>query len=491
MVTTDHGREVVVRSCPRSEAAGVRAGMTLAHARALLPLPPANAESDPDTLVQVEPSRRERDDTALRAFAEWMARRFSPIVAADPPDGLLIDLTGCDRLFRGERALVRRVLHHTARLGFAARGAVAPTIGAAWALARYAESEDFFLSVEASSLCERLAPLSVAGLRIESDIQLALAEVAIDRIGHLYDLPRASLPSRFGPDLLLRLDQALGRSLETIDPVRPVEPPRVERLFAGPTTQTEAITLTVRELLDELQRELLRRESGVERLTLELERSDLDPWRTTINLSRPSREPGHLWSLLRTRVETAPLGFGVEGITLVANRTGRIRHEQSASERLGDHQTRGRSRNRHWGEFVDTVVGRLGPDRVTRMEMIERHRPERSFRFAPWTTPARLHPPDRPPTTPAADRPSELFSRAEPIEVMAKTPDGPILQFRRRDEVVAIRHTIGPERLGGEWWRHAEEATRDYFKALDDRGRWWWLYREVETRRWFAHGVWT
>ena len=72
----------------------MRHGMTVAHARALLPGETA-----------VEPHRPQRELAALEALGRW-ALRFSPIVAVDPPDGLLFDIAGCERLFGGERRLV-------------------------------------------------------------------------------------------------------------------------------------------------------------------------------------------------------------------------------------------------------------------------------------------------------------------------------------------------------------------------------------------------
>ncbi len=89
------GRQLVSHCCEQAAAAGVRAGLTVAHARALLPA---------DDVV-ITPQQPERDQAALQTLARW-ALRFSPIVAADPPDGLRLDVAGCERLFGGERRLL-------------------------------------------------------------------------------------------------------------------------------------------------------------------------------------------------------------------------------------------------------------------------------------------------------------------------------------------------------------------------------------------------
>ena len=47
------------------------------------------------------------DAQALDRLALWALQRYAPIVAADPPDGLVIDTTGAAHLHGGEDAMVR------------------------------------------------------------------------------------------------------------------------------------------------------------------------------------------------------------------------------------------------------------------------------------------------------------------------------------------------------------------------------------------------
>lgn len=476
-------RRLVARCCERSARAGVRPGMDLAHARALLPSEP----------VWVGPHRPERDADALRSLAIW-ATRFSPVVAPDPPEGLVLDITGCDRASGGEERLLHTLTGAVRRLGFAARAAIAPTLGCAWAVARFGEGS----IIPDSATRRALAPLPIAALRISEQARAALAEVGVERIGHILDLPRAALPSRFGPELLLRLDQALGQAMEVIEPVRPVEPPRVERQFDGPTTQYEAIETTVHDLLIPLAAELRRRESGARRLDIRLIRVDAPPECLTITLSRPSRSPRHLWSLVRPRLERVNLGFGVEFVSITAPRTARLRHEQAGA--LGGNVDEV-PMDRAAAELTDALVNRLGPDRVGSLALAESHIPERrGTGFQPVSLAdrrdagVRRDPGPEPLAAPetraaAADRPSLLLERPEPASAIAITPDGPpsLLRWRGRDLPIAA--AIGPERIGCEWWRRPESA-RDYFKVQDRVGRWLWVYRELRTNHWFVHGEW-
>jgi protein ImuB len=158
-------------------------------------------------------------------------------------------------------------------------------------------------------------------------------------------IDRAGVGARFGRQVLHRLDQAMGEAMEMIEPVRPLLPPTVERIFDGATTRTDAIERATVELIDELVPILEERGSGARVLRLELGRVDSVPVEMDVTLSRPSRDARHLWTLLRPSVERANLGFGVERVTLTAARTGRVHHTQSE----------------HWNEARSSA--RTGPTR--------------------------------------------------------------------------------------------------------------------------------
>ncbi len=110
----------------RASALGLRAGMSLADARAIRP-----------ELVVIE-AEPEADARALDAIAAW-CERFTPVIVIDAPDGLFLDISGCGHLFGGEDALCEQIVARLAAQGFASRAALAPTPGAAWGLARFAQ----------------------------------------------------------------------------------------------------------------------------------------------------------------------------------------------------------------------------------------------------------------------------------------------------------------------------------------------------------------
>lgn len=536
-------------------------GMTLAHARALLPTKRSNpisnsqrrrgGERNKHELIEphVEPYNAEYDAAALLALAEW-ATRFAPIVAPDPPHktpvdttrlarkptsslhasspssllqypGLLMDISGCDRLYRNEHQLMDQFGNALHRMGFTCRIATAPTFGCAWAVARFGMGER--TAVPEHGMSEALAPLPIRSLRIEADIEAALAEVAIDRVGHVFDLPREALPCRFGDDVLFRLDQALGHAIETIMPVRPAPPLTVAFALNGPTTRYEAIELLTEQLLEQLIDHMQQREVGVTQLDIAITRIEANGMHTglvplSISTSHPSRRFKHIWALLRPRLERAHLGHGVEHVAMTATRFARLPHQQSECWQPSDAAALAEL-DRHLGQLLDTLQHELGNKHITRLQTVETHLPEHAFEQASFPrSETQLHQHEGN-TVNITDHPlpSILFSCPEPIEVIALTPDGPPRMIRWQGQQQDILSSIGPLRIAEPWWNSTRKATtplahgdghpraleqchnisshlasRDYFKVQTKHGHWLWVMRELELERnnWFVCGRW-
>ena len=105
---------------------GLNVGMALADSKAMYPTLTV-ADADP-----------EADRHLLEAIADW-CDRWTPLIGLDPPDGLTLDITGCAHLFGGEAAFCGDIVQRLGPQGFAARAAIADTVGCAWAVARYGD----------------------------------------------------------------------------------------------------------------------------------------------------------------------------------------------------------------------------------------------------------------------------------------------------------------------------------------------------------------
>lgn len=469
-----HRVETVAAVCAQAERAGVRVGMTVSQARALLPGRGAVVEELDEAGV----------GRALRRLAGWMLR-FVPVAACDGSDGLLCDVTGCELLYGGMERLAARVSERVGGLGVSVRVAAGPTYGSAWALARWGARAG--MVVGAGEVRGALGELPIESLRIGEAACEGLRRVGIERVGQLGALPRAAVADRYGREVWLRFDQAMGAAAETIAGERVVEEIAAERVFEGPTDRVESVMLASREALWEVCDLLGRRESGARVIEAVLSRSDESPLRVVVRSSRATREAKHLWSMLRVRLESAHLGFGVEGVRVRASGVARVRHEQRGAwggggaweGREADRGVEGVSR------LVDAYVARCGAGRVFRMHVRESHVPERSWWGEPVTGLEEEGGEEA--ALPEGARPGVVYSPARRAVVELGGVEGPVVSVSVGGEVERVVGSVGPERVEGEWWRGGG-ASRDYHVVMTERGRVLWLVREgVE---WGVAGVW-
>jgi protein ImuB len=427
--------------------------------------------------LDIRDSDPEADAALLTRLALFAARRWTPRAAVSSPDGLFLDLTGVAHLFGGEAAMCRRILAFCARAGFAARIAVAGTPGAAHALARFGPG----LLCPPGGEAAALAPLPLAALRAEEPVLAAARRLGLETVGDLLPLPRAPLQRRFGKTLLARLDQALGRAAEPIEPVVPEEPPSAVLRFAEPIATAEAIGAAMAILLDRLVGTLRKGALGVRRLVLLADRVDGVVQRVVVGTSRATRDVDHLRRLLCAKIETIEPGFGLDSLRLVAGRVEPLAPEQLSGDKPASDLS----------QLVDRLAGRLGPQRLYRSTAVESDVPERSVE--------RAGPLDAVAAWPKWPRPVRLLSPPERVDnVVALLPDQPPRRFTWRGRAYRVARADGPERIHGEWWKRSAEAegVRDYFQVEDEEGARFWLYRRgdgVDQRTgdlsWYLHGV--
>ena len=135
-------------------------------------------------------------------------QQFSPFVAideAESPESLFLDATGCGFGFGGEAAFAEKVVNAVRQRGYwAFVAALADTVGAAWAVARYGATRCSNPSVSAFASSPReqvgaLRPLPVESLRLPGRRRPGAAGAEC-RPGRTtpHPAPRAQLPSRFG-----------------------------------------------------------------------------------------------------------------------------------------------------------------------------------------------------------------------------------------------------------------------------------------------------
>ena len=507
-VTEDrNGAQVIVSLDAGAERAGLRPGQPLRDATAMCP----------DLLTR--PANPLAEAAFLTVLRRW-AGKFSPWVAEEPPDSLLIDLTGCAHLFGGEAALLAQVELDCADLGLTMRAGIADTPGAAWALARFAgngispsrSGDDIMQEARATrsraakrrawdrsglhpaqpfhpvsqgviaqpgQMRQVLAPLPVAALRLPPDTVAGLARLGLHRVGDLTGLPRAALARRFGTETLRRLDQALG--LET----EPVSPARAPLHFAARITFPDPIGLLadvqagLDRLLPALAARLTEKGRGARRVRAQAFRSDGRVEMIEVGLARPAADPARIRPLLWLKLDRIDPGFGIDCLRLEAVETEPVHATQhSGHQDAAAAAGAQRSGTLALEDLLGKLGARLGMEAVTRLHPAESHIPEKSVQVltAAWSAPA-------PGPWPAARAPRPLLLfRPEAVTAPQVPPVPQAFRWRRRD--LRVLTATGPERIAPEWWLDDPDwrsGPRDYWCVVTDTGDRLWLF--------FAHGA--
>ena len=449
---------------------GLKVGMAASKAQAMV----ANLH-----MVDADPVA---DAAAVERLALWALRQYSPVVAVDGTDGIVMDTEGADHLQGGEQLLISGIVNGLRGRGLTARAAVADTWGAAHALARLTSAETTV--VPRGDVTKAVTGLPIHCLRLPPPVIQDLRVLGVETVGELSALPRAPLTLRFGPEVGRRLDQLFGRLAEPIEPLRTPELLEVARNFQEPIGAAETIAKYIRRLVTQLSAKLEERGLGVRRSDLIIHRVDNTRQCLRAGLAKPVRDPARLAKLLCDRIEKIDPGFGIDRMVLVAIIAEPLEEKQVASALVEE-------------EVVDVtplvdILGNRG-QRLYRITPVASDVPERSVRRIGPTA-----------VETGADwaakwpRPSRLLAYPEEIETMAVLPDQPPVVVTWRGKRRRIVRADGPERIFGEWWLRPREmqAVRDYFVVEDEQGERLWVFRAgdgVDTgtgsHKWFLHGV--
>lgn len=515
VVAEQSNMQVITSLNADAQAAGLRVGQPVRDAHAMC------------ASLVTRPRNAPAEAVFLTALRRW-AGKFSPWVAEEVPDGLIVDLSGCAHLFGGEEALLRVLEIDCADMGLSVQMGIADTLGAAWALARYAGQEATSdrngdaISQEARATRARatkrrhwtkggaapqvmalgggarvaapgqaygaLSPLPIAALRLEDQVVAQLNRLGLRRIGDLLGQPRASLARRFGRGLVLRLDQAMGSAPEPVSPARAPHHFAVRMTLPNPIGLVEDVMAAIDRMLPTLCTKLEEKARGVRTLRLEAHRADQAAEVIEVGLARPAYDKHRIRPLLEMKIDKIDAGYGIDMLRLEAIQTEPIHARTMA----GHAEARRAVRDRLEGNTaVDDLIGKLGArvglEVITRRHPAASHIPEKTAQTlaAAWSEPARDWP------APSRPRPLQMW---QPESVMApETPDVPIA-FRWRGRDWQLSQATGPERIAPEWWLddpNWRSGVRDYWVVVTQQGERLWLFYGhggTMSAGWFCQG---
>jgi protein ImuB len=439
-----------VFACDRKAfARGVRTGMAVAAALALA------------SRLRVAPRDPAAETEALLGVAGWAAQ-FTPGVALEFPDGVLLEVSGSLKLFGGLESILERLRRGLAEMGWSSVLAGAPTPRAAFWLALVGKQKFICESAELEPV---LAALPLEVLRCNDETLAALKAIGVRTLGELRALPREGMARRFGQGPLDELDRALGR---LPDPRNFFAPPaRFGAAIELPTevTQAEALLFAARRLIVQLAGFLTARSGSVQRFVLRLRHRDRAATEIAIGLVAPSRDAEHFTLLARERFAGLELAGPVREIALQAEDIVPL-----AGNNLGLLLEQGKPPGQ-WEHLVERLQARLGIEAVCGIAGRAEHRPERAGVIADiGEKQLQLY---------FGERPFWLLDHPRPLAEIEAVPhhDGP------------LELLVGPERIESGWW-DGDDVARDYFVARTQNEALVWIYRERRGEGgWYLHGV--
>lgn len=465
LVFPDHGRLRITEVSAVAKTKGLYAGMLAADSKIALPD------------VQIFDDDLNLAERLLNKLCIWCIR-YTPIAANDAPNGLILDVSGCAHLWESEEKYLKEIVNKLKGFGYHVRAALADTIAAAWAISRYGKIKTI---IKPNEQTEALLPLTPAALRLDIDILERLEKLGLNKISDFINMQGSALRRRFGKQLLLRLDQALGNKEEIIQPLVPLEPYNERLPCLEPIQTVTGIEIALQKLLEALCKRLQKEGKGLRAVSFKCIRVDDKTEQITININHASNNPNHLFKLVQLKISTIEPALGIELFILEALKVEDIIITQetfwSANSSLESTEV---------AELLNNLESKFGNNVIHRYLPNEHHLPERSIKITNSLK-------DKPATLWCdKPRPIQLLNEPQSIEVTAPIPDYPPMNFRYKGNLHKVEKADACERIESEWWLDGG-LHRDYYIVEDEEGKRYCLFRlghydQDKNPSWFIHG---
>jgi nucleotidyltransferase/DNA polymerase involved in DNA repair len=242
------------------------------------------------------------------------------------------------------------------------------------------------LIAEPGQTLASIGALPVAALRLEEADNSSLQRLGISSIAALAAVPRATLTRRFGPGVLLRLDQALGALSEQVSPLK--EPPRyaVRLSLPEPIGLSRDVMAGVERLLQQLCARLEKHGQGVRVLQLTLRRVDQASQQVELRLARAMRDAARILPLFQKGVDTIEAGYGIdqlrlEAVLVEAQKLRQLSHVVGhvVGPGIAHGGAHGGSNPAGLEDLMTRLGSRIGLEQISRYLPADSHIPERSF----------------------------------------------------------------------------------------------------------------
>jgi protein ImuB len=283
-----------------------------------------------------------------------------------------------------------------------------------------------------------------------------------------------------------------------IEPARGLAALEASHALEEPSSDCALMMHVLRELIEQLARELLARDQGAVVLMCLLRCASGQVVPLRVGLVEPSACPERLLELVQLHMENVKLLGEVDRVAVRVAVVGRLGERQG--ELFAD---RWPTDPHQLALLVNRLSSRLGSERVLRAKVRASPVPERAVAWAAamerreresgrrgeWEGNRKSRSPPLPlsPSPPPPPRPLLLYPKPQATEVVCVAPDGPpqfVWRDSRREPIVSC---VGPERIETLWWR-GPSVRRDYYRVATASGSQLWMFRQLADGRWFVHG---
>lgn len=424
---------------------GIEPGMSQSSAAGLVPE------------LMVFPRRPNDERAALQALACSAYRFGSPVVIDEAALAVWVEVERSISLFGGWKILAQALLQPDGQEPYTLRMGAAPTLSAAYLLARVSEKPQRVVA-RVSGIPAALSPLPLVALPFDRESLQTLHGAGLRSIGEILAIPGSSLGKRIGAKNLLALQRLLGQAPEAWQAWQPPQAYRRRFEFEQPVENTEALLFPLRTAIGELVAYLKARDLAVQHFQLRL----ID-WRKRVvihplGLLSPTRDPQRLQLILREQLDRIQIEDGVVEVSLEADRFEPATAIQDdlfsdVSTRMGERLT----------ELRERLAARLGSEAVQQLGISHDQRPE------------------------AAQVRREKGAAGRGTD----HPTRPLWLLEKPQKIQPRRILSSPERIELGWWdEKGPRVQRDYVLAEDQYGRLCWAYREPGSIDWQLHGLW-
>ncbi|RYG00480.1 MAG: DNA polymerase Y family protein, partial [Chitinophagaceae bacterium] len=358
MITQERNRQIIVEASKTAQSQGLRKGMLVADARITFP--------DLETFKY----EAEIEQKLLNELAQSCIK-YSPQVSIDTVQGLFLNIFGCTHIWNDEAHYIKDITAHFKEMGYQIKVCIADTMASAWAMAHYGKST----IITSNEQTQALLALPPKALRLEEAAVQRLSKLGFNDIESFIDIAPSVLKRRFGNELILKLNQALGVEPESFSPINESSAYQVRLPSLEPIRTANGIEIAIQTLLETLCNRLKNEGLGIRSAFLKCYRVDGKLQQISIGTNQATINITHLFRLFELRISKIRPDLGIELFVLEADNVEELTQEQKAIW----HEEEEASLNKI-NELLDFISIRAGKNGIRRYLPEQHHWPENSIK---------------------------------------------------------------------------------------------------------------